>query len=60
MLFAIVLLLTIGCIAFVLAREARGSRARTACGGASGTAAGVCCCFRSRCPPPCWPAARAG
>jgi hypothetical protein len=52
MLFAIVLLLTIGCIAFILVRGAKGTRVRVACGGASETAAGLCYCFPSRCPPP--------
>ena len=53
MLFAIVLVLTIGCIAFILAREGHGGPAPgMACGGASGPAAGVCCCCPSRWRPP--------
>ena len=52
MLFAIVLALTIGCIAFILAREGQGARARMACGGASRPAAGLCCCCPSRWRPP--------
>ena len=54
MLFAIVLLLTIGCIAFVLARGGGtgGPAPWLACGGASGPAAGVCCCCPSRWRPP--------
>ena len=38
----------------------KGARVRMACGAASGTAAGVCCCCRSRCRPPRWPAGLTG